>query len=144
MGTFFCAAILLFEASITLSPVYPKLSYLTGFLFILYLFLPYILAGLYEIDFLMAFSPLGYFAYAYGHYQEGMPSALHLEYFSLSGAGRLVLRRYSQIIAMRKGLSSDSTLTTAALCPPQQTSNSFRGVRTASRVSRFCHFLQPT
>lgn len=116
MGTFFCAAILLFEASITLSPVYPKLSYLTGFLFILYLFLPYILAGLSEIDFLMAFSPLGYFAYAYDHYQEGMPvSPAILNIFLCLVPGRLVLRRYSQIIAMRKGLSSDSPLTTAAL-----------------------------
>jgi hypothetical protein len=88
---------------------------LTGFLFILYLFLPYILAALFEIDFLTAFSPLGYFNYAYEHYQEGMPvSPAILNIFFCLMPGRLVLLRYSQIVAMRKGLSSDSPLTVAA------------------------------
>jgi len=115
MGTFFCVLILLFETSITLSPVYPKLGYLTGFLFILYLFLPYILAALFEIDFLTAFSPLGYFNYAYEHYKEGMPvSPAILNIFFCLMPGRLVLLRYSQIVTMRKGLSSDSPLTVAA------------------------------
>jgi hypothetical protein len=120
--SFYLVLMLWFELSVVLYSGYPKISFLGGFLLLLYLFLPYLLSALLEIEDLLLFSPLGYLQWTFmeNHAFSGYPEPQPFSPAFLNAALVVVpmielYRRYGQLASLRKKMTRSFSTAPASL-----------------------------
>lgn len=104
--TFYLVWLSLMELAVVFYNSCSKIIFLTGFVIVLYLFLPFVLSGLFESEFLSVFSPLGYLWYVSPRYPYKIPvEPVLLNLLLCAVPVFLIFGRYRWIMETRKALA---------------------------------------
>jgi len=107
--TFYLVWLGLLELTVVFYNTHSKIILLTGFVIVLYLFLSFILSGLFDWDYLSVFSPLGYLVYVSSRYPGEIPLPPVFPNLFLCTAPIIqIFGRYKWMIDTRKALAKVS------------------------------------
>ncbi len=107
--TFYLVWLGLLELTVVFYNTHSKIIFLTGFVIVLYLFLPFILSGLFDWEYLSVFSPLGYLVYVFSRYPEEIPfGPVFFNLLLFTAPVFQIFGRYKWMMETRKALAGVS------------------------------------
>jgi hypothetical protein len=103
--SFYIFIILLLETNVLISPYAPKIGVLLAFILGVYVILPLILSGIFDIEFLVALSPFGYYMYIFNEREHDFALDVLVIIVNLLlciAPAVIILNRYTNVIRARQ------------------------------------------